>query len=297
MSAPVDRTQGGVMRRCLWLIWVLGGLLACRPSPASTLVTAAPSRFQLMIPANDFVVGRPRVPLVVFDGPDPAQGVVGLHVALFEPLGDHSTPVWEGDAVEYRDFETPYWVFYPEAAQAGVWGLRVDIRLADGSRDSQQRSLELLAQGSAPDVGSRPPAVSQPTLATQPDISRLSSAENPDPALYQMTIAEALRSGQPSVITFATPAFCQTQICAPVVDSVETVARQFQDQANFIHVEIYADFQALTIAEAVRAWGLNSEPWTFVLDADGVVQARLAGPLSPTELTAQLEQVLTAVGP
>lgn len=280
------------MRRLMWVIWLCGALMACQTgAPASDVVTAEPSRFQLLIPATDFVVGQPRVPLVVFDGPDPAQGVTSLLVTLFELQDQTATQVWEGVATEYSDFETPYWVFYPPIPTAGVWGLQTTIQLADGSQVVQQRSLEVKDIGSAPMPGSTPPAVSQPTLATQPDITRLSSAEKPDPALYQMTIAEALRSGRPSVITFATPAFCQTRICAPVVNSVETVMQAHAGAINFLHVEIYADFQTLAVAEAVRAWGLDSEPWTFVLDAQGVVRARLAGPLAPSELEEVLQEV------
>jgi len=39
-------------------------------------------------------------------------------------------------------------------------------------------------------------------------------------------------------------------------------------------------------------WGLDTEPWVFVLDADGKVVARFSGPLSPTELLASLEPLL-----
>jgi hypothetical protein len=94
------------------------------------------------------------------------------------------------------------------------------------------------------------------------------------------------------VITFATPAFCQTDICAPVVDSVEAVYEEFGAQANFIHVEVYKLFDPLTIADEVTEWGLSSEPWTFVLDENGAVVARLGGPVSPQEITAVLEPLL-----
>ncbi|NIP26954.1 MAG: thioredoxin family protein, partial [Phycisphaerae bacterium] len=81
------------------------------------------------------------------------------------------------------------------------------------------------------------------TLATEPDITSLTSGSDPVPGLYQMTVAEALASGRPTVVTLATPAFCQTDICAPVVDSVEAVYEDYKDQANFLHLEIYKDFQ------------------------------------------------------
>jgi hypothetical protein len=77
-----------------------------------------------------------------------------------------------------------------------------------------------------------------------------------------------------------------------VVDSIEAVYDEFGDEANFIHVEVYKLFDPLTIADEVTEWGLTSEPWTFVLDEDGTVVARLGGPISPQEVTAALQPLL-----
>jgi hypothetical protein len=107
-----------------------------------------------------------------------------------------------------------------------------------------------------------------------------------------MTVAEAINSKRPSVITFATPAFCQTRYCAPVVESVSRVHDTLADEVNFIHIEIYKETNPLVLADEVDEWGLTSEPWTFVLDNQGVVVARFGGPLSPQELTATLDNLL-----
>ena len=34
----------------------------------------------------------------------------------------------------------------------------------------------------------------------------------------------------------------------------------------------------------MRAWGLPSEPWFFILDSRGLVQSRIEGPIDVTEL-------------
>jgi hypothetical protein len=39
-------------------------------------------------------------------------------------------------------------------------------------------------------------------------------------------------------------------------------------------------------------WGIDTEPWVFVLDENGRVAAKFNGPLSPQELTAALNTVL-----
>jgi hypothetical protein len=55
-----------------------------------------------------------------------------------------------------------------------------------------------------------------------------------------MTVAEAIQSKKPTVVTFATPAFCQTRFCGPVVDEVVLpLAKDYAGRANFIHIEPY----------------------------------------------------------
>ena len=39
-------------------------------------------------------------------------------------------------------------------------------------------------------------------------------------------------------------------------------------------------------------WYLQSEPWVFVIDADGIITARFEGPASPEELTTAVEAAL-----
>jgi hypothetical protein len=57
-------------------------------------------------------------------------------------------------------------------------------------------------------------------------------------------------------------------------------------EANFIHIEVYQEFEPLVLADEIGEWGLTSEPWTFVLDQQGMITARLGGPVSPRELLA-----------
>jgi hypothetical protein len=184
-------------------------------------------------------------------------------------------------------------VAYPEIPHAGVWGLAAQITLADGSETTSQFTIEVAEATQTPAIGSAAPPSQNRTLSTEPDIAKLTSAQEPNPALYQMTVAEAVTSGRPSVIVFSTPAFCQTAVCAPVLDSAEAVYQELGEQANFIHLEIYKEFNpTLVQADEVSEWGLPSEPWTFLLDKEGRVAARFGGPVSPRELTAALEPLL-----
>jgi hypothetical protein len=132
------------------------------------------------------------------------------------------------------------------------------------------------------------------TSAEFPDLSVITSDPEPDPAMYEMSIAEAVSSGSPSVIVFATPAFCASQACGPLLDQVKALRPEYED-VEFVHVEIYEDLQVetedLTTVPAVTEWGLPSEPWVFVVDSSGVVSAAFEGAASDSELTAAIDAV------
>lgn len=280
----------------LWLMYL--GLVACGSEPAATPTAEAPvqiegpSSLQTFVVTNDFAVGQPRVPFVLYDGPTTVATAQSVNIQVFDLSQGDPVEVWQGAATGYNDYAVPYWVVRPPITAAGNWGFGATVTLADGAVTTTQFVITVMEQSQLPQVGTRPPASQNRTLATEPDINKLTSGQNPNPALYQMTVAEALDSGKPTVVTFATPAFCQTAICAPVVSSVEAVYEQIGDQVNFIHLEIYKEFEPLTEADEVAEWHLPSEPWMFVLDSEGKVSAVLGGPVSPQELRDELGKVL-----
>ena len=46
---------------------------------------------------------------------------------------------------------------------------------------------------------------------------------------------------EPILLLFATPKFCQSRACGPVVDVAEQAQHEYEGKANFIHMEIYND--------------------------------------------------------
>lgn len=261
---------------------------------AVTDLTATPQTitdFRVVVASDDISYQYPRIPLILQDGSDWITGAEKVEIAAFDLSLATPALVWQGEATQYNDYELPYWVVYPDLPRAGEWGLVVDTTLG-GTTARLQIVVELVEETNSPAVGEVPPASENRTIETEPDLAKLSSGTDPDPDLYQQTIAEAMASGKPSVITFATPGFCQTRYCTPVVDSVSVTKEQFGEAANFIHVEVYKEFSPLVLADEMAEWGLITEPWTFVLDEDGKIAARLGGPVSPQELA----DVLTAIG-
>ncbi len=145
----------------------------------------------------------------------------------------------------------------------------------------------------APRVGEQAPSLATPTL-DKATLQDLTTDPDPDERFYELSLDAALTNGRPSVIVFATPAYCRTATCGPILANVKLVAAEYPD-VNFVHIEIYTglrdpDFapDPAHLAPAVAAWALPSEPWVFVTDGDGVITARFEGAVDPEELGEHL---------
>lgn len=115
----------------------------------------------------------------------------------------------------------------------------------------------------------------------------------PDPELHQTTIADALRRGVPTLAIFSTPVYCPSRFCGPVTEVVEDLARRYEDRAEFIHVEIWRDHEANTINQAAADWlfreGDLTEPWLYLIGADGIIEDRWATLWREDEVAAALD--------
>jgi hypothetical protein len=147
----------------------------------------------------------------------------------------------------------------------------------------------------APWVGDRAIPSRTPTLAsTGGKLAALSTATHPDPRLYRTSVAGALAAHEPFVLTFATPRFCSSRTCGPVVDVVSAVAQKLASTpVRFIHVEIYkGNDPAKGFNRWVKEWNLPTEPFTFVVGRRGVIRARLEGAFSVSELEGTVRALL-----
>lgn len=101
----------------------------------------------------------------------------------------------------------------------------------------------------------------------------------PDPCpFHDLTLTDALGLGTPVVYLVATPAFCQTTICGPVVDLlVDRLAGQ--DDIAVVHAEVWKNADVVLtpdgLTDAVLAYDLDYEPSQLNAGADGVVRSRL----------------------
>jgi hypothetical protein len=116
-----------------------------------------------------------------------------------------------------------------------------------------------------------------------------------DPAcpLHTQSLSTVIGAGKPVAALFATPARCQSQYCAPVLDEFLDTIKPYGDQIVPVHIEIYQAPTGTALVPTVEAWRLPSEPWLFGIDGAGVVQSRIDGAFGGTEMKALLDALVT----
>ena len=182
--------------------------------------------------------------------------------------------------------------------RSGSWGVQVDVTRAGKKLKPAPFTFTVLDTTPEPAIGAQAPASRQITLANVSDIHEIDSSSPPRPAMHETTIADALKTGKPVVVAFATPAFCTSRLCAPIMSTVmDPLAATYADQAVFIHVEPY-DLKALRDTgqqipvAPTREWGLQSEPWIFVIDRQGRIAGKYEGIATEDEVGKTLQRVI-----
>ncbi len=224
-----------------------------------------------------------------------AEGTDGLE---FGSPDDEATLVLT-QGTEILEVDT-YWVWTVEGfngfyaanvtfERQGEWDVRLESR---GGRAATS-TINVGAIAPVPVTGQSAIASESKTIDNF-DIEDLTTDPDPDLALYEMTVAEAVTSGKPSVLVFATPAFCRTAVCGPIVDEVSEIRPDYPE-FNFVHVEVYepldeTDNELIPVLPVVE-WQLPSEPWVFVIDADGTITSAFEGFLTQDELRRALDAV------
>ena len=298
----------------LILAWVAA--LACAPATAPDDPLSLPPGgppVSLVVSNSDLAVGDNRVSfgLVDRDYMPVRPDAVAIRAVYYEP-GAATGQVRHRTEAEFLPWppDGRRGVFianvsFDQAGTAtgdtlGVWELHATFEYAQ----SPAEAAESLTIGSvvsvapthrAPFIGDAAPLSDTPTVMTVTDLRTISSSPEPDPALYRLSVAQAVRSGSPSVVTFATPAFCVTATCGPQVSDLSELAAEYEGRANFVHVEVYRDPHLINPADparelvlAVDEWGLVSEPWTFVVGSDGRITDRFEQYVPPRVLEAAL---------
>lgn len=288
-----------IMRAGLLAMALLVLLAACGQAATPADQPAAASPMVSVLAISELAPGPNRIALGVLQNGTPVNDpALELGMRFFYLDGDAPEQVRGESTAVYRGEGLPFglYVGYASFDQPGGWGVELSIPQAEGEPSVTRMRLDVLAEPLVPPVGA--PAIPSATLTLrdQPDLAQLTSDASPDPELYQLSVAEALAAGKPFVVAFSTPGYCQTAVCAPNQMVLKRLKEQYQDQINFIHVEVYPypfgeSFRAQRQVPAMKEWKLRTEPWTFLVDGQGLIQARFEGGITFAEMEPALAQL------
>ena len=134
-------------------------------------------------------------------------------------------------------------------------------------------------------VGERAPSLPTKTLADAGgNFSKVTTYRQPDPRMYQYSVDKALLTGKPIVLEFATPGHCTN--CDEQLQMLKAILDKYQSQIIFIHIDQYENPQAY------KAYQVMGDPWTFIIDKNGIVHFERAGRMLYGELDEAIKQIL-----
>ena len=222
-----------------------------------------------------------------------------LQRAAFSQQTDHH----HADGSTHVHADTLAAVFYANVAfdRTGDWAAALDVEI-EGKRHRGLlvQPFNVLERTPEPQIGDRLPESPHLTLREAGDITAVSSMTEPVPELNELTVAEAVATGRPVLVAIATPAYCQSRFCGPLMDEVVVpLWEEFGGEVQFVHVEPYEletvrSSGRLVPVPLLDEWKLQTEPWVFIAGRGGVVTAKFEGVASLEEVRAALAAAIGA---
>jgi hypothetical protein len=220
-------------------------------------------------------------------GAEPFDVEVEKQEVLLGPGGDdghdHEHP--EGTEVTHiytlrHDFDRP-----------GVWEMAVSF---DGGRGNA--AFQIAESSPSPAVGDEALPTKSPTTEDARGVDPICTRD-PLCSMHDMTIADALEAQKPAVLVFATPRFCTSRTCGPVVDFIEQAKGRFGNEASFVHVELWKDDKDAVgkpggESPAFAEWKFQTEPWVYFVDEKGIVRDRWMGAVGADEVMTAVDALL-----
>jgi len=172
--------------------------------------------------------------------------------------------------------------------QAGPWLGVVEV----SGKGKASLAFQVQDTSAAPIAGQAAPRAASPTVANPLGVDPICTRNPPCP-LHEVSLDTVIGAGKPVAVMLATPARCESRYCGPVLDDLLTLTDQFRDRVTFVHVEIYRSLTGTDLVPTVEAWGIQTEPWLFGVDATGNVVARLDGAFGHDEQQQLLQRLVS----
>ncbi len=175
--------------------------------------------------------------------------------------------------------------------EAGVYDIEVSFGDTSASLPVQIFSPDEVTIRS---VGDPFPLIDTPTIGNEMNVDPLCS-RLPACDLHQVSAGDVIGS-RPTAVLIATPAFCATQYCGPVLDVVLEEMADF-GHIQFIHVEVFENPREvdgnyndprIKPAATLAALDLEFEPSLYLVGADGIIVDRIDNVFDAEELRQAL---------
>jgi len=260
---------------------------------------------------NNFVFG-------ITDKNDEPQGGATARVTFYDLKdGNNPKPVFQADAVQSApgvgpttehihtggevhthggadDNRVGYYVRV-KFDHGGPWGVAVEATLKDGTKGVSSVGFLVEDKPGIPAPGQPAPKSDNLTKTDVANISEIDSGTPPND-MHDVKIKNAIAAGRPLVIVFSTPAFCTSRFCGPVNEEVEALQAKYRDRVDFVHIEIWRNFDRKELNPTAREWlirpdGGLSEPFVYIVGKNGVIYDRFEGPMAGNILEPAVKAV------
>jgi hypothetical protein len=184
--------------------------------------------------------------------------------------------------------------------QAGIWRATVTAEI-DGIGRQLTVSFPVAEESAIPAPGD--PALRTENLTIDSNVRKGAidsradgGGEIPDPGLHRWTVADAIDEGRPALVLIGTPAYCTSRLCGPEVDELQRLADTYPDRAVYIHIEVWKKYrppEVQVINEGAAEWLFRddnmTEPWLYLIGADGIIVDRWGSLFDSEEVAAAIE--------
>ncbi len=184
-----------------------------------------------------------------------------------------------GDPVEVTTHDDgvprPYLPLYFEFPEPGIYDVDTEY---EGQRLNSQVQVFPADQVEQPLVGSILPPTETATLQQSFDVDPICT-RTPTCPFHEVNLADVVGTGRPIAVLLATPAYCRTTACGPILDILIDVAGGREDLV-VIHSEVYknpksvTDLADATLAPLPAAYDMTFEPCLFVTNSAGELVVR-----------------------
>ncbi|MDP1792884.1 MAG: hypothetical protein Q8K63_02000 [Acidimicrobiales bacterium] len=233
-----------------------------------------------------------RITFALFQGV-PASLVAGdteVMVAFQKPGTKVLTEAVRAERKSEGITDRPYYLVRHNFDAPGDWGVRATVK---GKKPGDAViTINDPATAAWATPGDALPKVKTPTLADPLGVNPICTRSEGVCPWHDQSLDTLLGNGKPTIVLLATPAWCQSSTCGPVLDILLAERDRIGTKANIVHVEVFKDTTGKTLSPAFAEFKVTSEPVLLFADRNGIVTERFNGPYDASEAREAVTRLL-----